>query len=77
MAQASPLVVRAGLQGQLKVPGGGLVRPDAGNLQFLATFDEQGELVDLQVVKDAGRHEGFASGAFCRAALDLLGISTP
>jgi len=68
-------VVRTGLQGQLKVPGGGLVRSDAGNLQFLATFDEHGDLVDLQIVKDAGDHEGFGSGAFCSAALYLLGIS--
>ena len=69
------LVVRTGLQGQLTGPGGGLVQSDAGNLQFLATFDEPGELVDLQVVKDAGHHEGFASGGFCSAALELLGIS--
>jgi hypothetical protein len=52
----------------------GLIRSEAGNL-FLATFDEHSDLVDLQIVKDAGHHDGFASGAFCSAALDLLGIS--
>jgi hypothetical protein len=75
IVEGGELVVRSGLQGQLKLPGGGLVRSDAGNLQFLLTFNEHGELVDLQIVKDAGHHEGFASGAFCSAALDLLGIS--
>ena len=75
IVEGGQLVVRTGLQGQLKVPGGGLVRSDAGNLQFLATFDEHGGLRRSQIVKDAGHHEGFASGAFCSAALDLLGIS--
>lgn len=45
------LEVVTGLRGQLKVPGGGLVQSDAGNLQFLATFDEHGDIVNFQIVK--------------------------
>src|SRR4051812_15000637 len=32
--------VDVGLRAQLKVPGGGVVQSDAGNLQYFLTFDE-------------------------------------
>ena len=65
--------VETGLRAQLKVPGGGLVQSDAGNLQFVGTFDENGDF-HFEVVKDAGHHEQFQSDVFCNAALPLLGI---
>jgi hypothetical protein len=65
--------VETGVRAQLKVPGGGLVQSDAGNLQFLGTFDENGDFT-FEIVKDAGHHEQFQSDVFCDAALPLLGI---
>jgi hypothetical protein len=67
-------VTETGVRAQLKVPGGGLVESDAGNLQYVITIDENGDVVDLQIVKDAGHHEQFDSDVFCDAALPLLGI---
>ena len=43
------LVFDIGLRAQLRVPGGGLVQSDAGNLQYLFTFDDSG-LVDFQIL---------------------------
>jgi len=65
--------VETGVRAQLKVPGGGLVQSDAGNLQFLGTFDENGDF-HFEILKDAGHHEQFQSDVFCNAALPLLGI---
>ena len=65
--------VETGVRAQLKVPGGGLVQSDAGNLQFLGTFDENGDF-HFEILKDAGHHEQFQSDVFCDAALPLLGI---
>jgi len=66
-------VIETGVRAQLKVPGGGLVQSDAGNLQFFGTFDENGDF-DFEIVNDAGHHEQFQSDVFCDAALPLLGI---
>jgi hypothetical protein len=65
--------IETGVRAQLKVPGGGLVQSDAGNLQFVGTIDENGGF-DFEIVKDAGHHEQFQSDVFCNAALPLLGI---
>ena len=65
--------VETGVRAQLKVPGGGLVQSDAGNLQFVGTFDENGDF-HFEILKDAGHHEQFQSDVFCNAALPLLGI---
>ena len=67
--------VETGVRAQLKVPGGGLVQSDAGNLQFIGTIDENGGF-DFEIVKDAGHHEQFQSDVFCDAALPLLGIQS-
>jgi hypothetical protein len=69
----SEFQVQTGVRAQLKVPGGGLVQSDAGNLQFIGTFDENGDFT-FEIIKDAGHHEQFASDVFCDAALPLLGI---
>ena len=56
------------MRAQLKVPGGGLVQSDAGNLQFVGTSNENGGF-DFEILKDAGHHEQFQSDVFCNAAL--------
>lgn len=70
-----------GLRAYLKAPGIGTVTRDAGNLQYLVSFtedgpdeDEQPDFVDLQVLKDAGNHPDFYEPVWCTAALDILGI---
>jgi len=65
--------IETGVRAQLKVPGGGVVQSDAGNLQFVGTIDENGGF-NFKILKDAGHHEQFQSDVFCNAALPLLGI---
>ena len=70
-----------GLRAYLKAPGIGTVTRDAGNLQYVVTFAEDGDdeddepdFVSLEVVKDAGNHPDFYDPVWCTAALELLGI---
>jgi hypothetical protein len=71
------LVVATGLRALLLVPGEGAVTLDHGFLRFLATFDENGEFVGVEVLKDAGGHPAFQSEVFCDAAVPALGIPMP
>jgi hypothetical protein len=71
-----------GLRAYLTAPGVGTVSRDAGNLHIFFTFAEDGadegedpDLVDIEVVKDAGDHPDFYEPVWCSAALELLGIS--
>jgi hypothetical protein len=71
------LVTETGLRAFLRVPGEGAVTLDHGFLQFLATFDENGDFVGVEVLKDAGGHPAFDSEVFCDAAIEALGIPVP
>jgi hypothetical protein len=71
------LSISNGLRSQIKVPGGGVVLADVGTFRVITSFDANGDVVDVQVLKDAGHHEQFASSAFCDAMLPLLGIAPP
>jgi hypothetical protein len=71
------LVTETGLRAFLRVPGEGAVTLDHGFLQFLATFDENGDFVGLEVLREAGGHPAFQSEVFCDAAVAALGIPTP
>ncbi len=71
------LVVDNGLRALLLVPGQGAVTSDHGFLQFLASFDENGDFVGVEVLKDAGGHPAFDSEVFCEAAIEALGIPVP
>ena len=71
------LVTVTGLRALLLVPGEGAVTLDHGFIQFLATFDENGEFVGLEVLKEAGGHPAFQSEVFCDAAVAALGIPVP
>jgi hypothetical protein len=49
---------------------------DHGYLQYLASFDENGDFVGVETLKEAGGHPVFESGIFCEAAIEALGIPT-
>jgi hypothetical protein len=49
---------------------------DHGLLSYVATFDENGDFVCVEVLKDAGGHPAFNSEVFCEAAVPTLGIPT-
>jgi hypothetical protein len=71
------LITATGLRAFLLVPGEGAVTLDHGFLRFLAIFDENGEFVGLEVLKEAGGHPAFQSEVFCDAAVAALGIPVP
>jgi hypothetical protein len=71
------LVTETGLRAFLRVPGEGAVTLDHGFLRFLATFDENGDFVGVEVLRDVGGHPAFQSEVFCDAAVAALGIPTP
>ena len=66
-----------GLRAFVLVPGEGAVTLDHGFLRFLASFDENGDFVGAEVLKDAGGHPAFNSGVFCDAVVPALGIPMP
>jgi hypothetical protein len=69
-------VVETGIRAALRVPGEGMLTLDHGYLAYLVSFDENGDFVGVQVLKEAGGHPAFDSDVFCEAAIDALGIPT-
>ena len=65
-----------GLPEQIKTPQGSVLTRDAGYIQFLNTFDSNGNLVSSQIVIDRGPHpeaeQNFA--LFCNVATSALGL---
>jgi hypothetical protein len=45
-------------------------------LSYLVSFDENGDFLSVEVLKDAGGHPAFDSDVFCDAAIEALGIPT-
>ncbi len=70
------LVVETGVRAMLRVPGQGVVTIDHGYLEYLVSFDENGDFVGVQVLKDAGGHPAFYDPVWCEAAVEALGIPT-
>jgi hypothetical protein len=70
------LVVVTGVRAMLRIPGQGVLTSDHGYLEFLVSFDESGEFVGLEVLREAGGHPAFESDVFCDAAIAALGIPT-
>ena len=68
------LAVDTGLRAFLRVPGEGAVTLDHGYLEYLASFDANGDFVGAEVLKDAGGHPDFYDAVFCEAATEALGI---
>ncbi len=70
------LVVENGLRSFLRVPGQGAVTLDHGFLQYVVEFDENLDVVNFELLKDAGGHPDFTDEVFCQAAVEALGIPT-
>jgi hypothetical protein len=68
------LVVETGVRAMLRVPGQGVVTIDHGLLTWLASFDENGDFLSFEVLKDAGGHPAFGTEVWCEAAIEALGI---
>jgi hypothetical protein len=69
--------IETGLRSMLRAPGGGVVTLDHGYLEYISEFGEDHELLDLEVLKDAGGHPDFYDPVWCEAAVELLGIPAP
>ena len=65
-----------GLPEQVKTAHGGVLLRDAGYVQFLRTFDADGELVSSEVVLERGPHPDLDSDfeAFCDVTVSALGL---
>jgi hypothetical protein len=65
-----------GLPEQIKTPHGPVLTRDAGYIQFLRTFDGDGNLLSSQIVIDKGPHpEVESDGAiFCDVTTSALGL---
>jgi hypothetical protein len=70
-------VVETGLRAKLKLPNGGVLSSDHGLLHFLISFDEDDEVVDVEVLRDRGGHPAFMSDVFCQAATAAFGLPFP
>jgi hypothetical protein len=68
------LVRESGLRSKLRIPGQGVLTSDHGLLVYELTFDETGEVVDVNVIKDAGGHPDFFDPVWCEAATSAFGI---
>ena len=65
-----------GLPEQLKTTNGTVLTRDAGYIQFLDTFDSDGNQISSQIVIDRGPHPDAESGGavFCDVATSALGL---
>jgi hypothetical protein len=70
-------IVETGLRARLKLPGGGVLTSDHGLLHYFISFDEEDEVVDVEVLRDRGGHPAFASDVFCQAATAAFGLPFP
>jgi hypothetical protein len=70
-------IVETGLRARLKLANGGVLTSDHGLLHFLVSFDEEGEFVGVEVLRDRGGHPAFASDVFCQAATAAFGLPFP
>jgi hypothetical protein len=70
-------VVETGLRGTLKLANGGVLMRNQGLLHYFISFDENGELVGVEVLRDRGGHPGFMSDVFCQAATGAFGLPFP
>ena len=70
------LGVENGVRASLRVPGQGAVTLDHGFLKYVVELDENGNVVNVELLKDAGGHPDFSDGVICEAAVAALGIPT-
>ena len=67
-------VVENGLRARLKLPNGRVLTTDHGLLHYLISFDENDEVVDVDVLRDRGGHPAFDSDVFCEVATAAFGL---
>jgi hypothetical protein len=70
-------VVETGLRGTLKVADGGVLTKNRGLLHYFMSFDEDGEVVGFEIVRDRGGHPGFQSDVFCEVTTAAFGLPFP
>jgi hypothetical protein len=75
-AAQTDLTVETGVRALLRVPGQGAVTLDHGFLKYVVEFDANGDVVNVEVLKDAGGHPAFEGDVVCEAAVPALGIPT-
>ena len=70
-------IVETGLRARLKLPNGGVLTSDHGLLHYVISFDENDEVVDVDVLRDRGGHPAFDSDVLCEAATGAFGLPFP
>jgi hypothetical protein len=70
-------IVETGLRARLKLPNGGVLTSDHGLLHYFISFDENGEVVGVEVLRDRGGHPAFEGDVFCQAATAAFGLPFP
>jgi len=68
------LDTNGGLTEQIKTPQGPVLLRDVGNIQFLRTFDADGNFLSSQIVIDKGPHPDAETGAGCDVITNALGL---
>ena len=63
-----------GLRAKLKLAHGAVLTRDAGSITWEASFNENDELTDIDVIDVNGPHAGFDSSVWCDAAIEALGL---
>jgi hypothetical protein len=54
-----------------------MLTADHGLLDYLLSFDEDGEFVGIEVLRERGGHPAFQSDMWCRAATAAFGLPFP
>ena len=70
-------IVETGLRARLKLPNGGVLTSDHGLLHYVISFDENDEVVEVDVLRDRGGHPAFDSDVLCDAATAAFGLPFP
>lgn len=70
-------VIETGLRANLKLANGRVLTSDHGLLHYLISFDENGNFLDVEVLRDRGGHPAFLDDVLCEAATAAFGIPYP
>jgi hypothetical protein len=70
-------VIETGLRAKLKLANGRVLTSDHGLLHFLISFDAEGDVVDIEILREHGGHTAFNSDVWCEAATTAFGIPFP
>ena len=70
-------VIETGLRAKLKLANGRVLTSNHSLLHHLVSFDVDGELLGIEVVRDRGGHPAFRSDVWCEAVTAAFGIPYP